>query len=89
MSSELTNIVSGFSLTYCIHYSVPQLLAKSLQELEDKKRKQITGQATSLASSAPIVVIDQETTKQGKSVTQMRKLDAAVANAVDFDLGDF
>lgn len=72
-----------------IYLRVPELLAKSLQGLEDRKRNQLDSQAAPLGLTEQIVITEEETTKQGKPVTQMRRLDAAVANAVDFDLGDF
>ena len=58
---------------------------KSMQELEQKKRNSISGIANQPTS---VVVLDSEI-DPSKPPTPMRKLDAAIANAVDFDLGDF
>jgi len=68
---------------------VPELLAKSLQELEQKKRNSISdGLVPQSATSATVVVIEADT-DPSTPATPMRRLDAAIANAVDLDLGDF
>jgi hypothetical protein len=68
---------------------VPELLAKSLQELEQKKRNSISGGLAPQSSQPATVTVVEAETDSSKPATPMRRLDAVIANAVDLDLGDF